>query len=624
MPLSARAATRRWTVRLLTGPLVIGLLVAWAGTASAHATVVSSFPTNGERLAHAPASVSIIFDQPVRLGAGGLQVLDSTGTPVASGPPTHSSPSTIREGLPGKLPDGAYVANYTVTSVDGHVVSGGIVFLVGNAVAGQVQRLTRHTTSVAGATDKLGQFLSYLGVFSVGGLAFFLAFILTGGPERRRLVRWCLLAAVVSLLGMLVTTGAQAALSNGSWHGAIEWAIVRDILSGSLGRQYGLQIIGLAACLWSLRRTGIGAQAAAFYGLLVSSGAFVLFGHAVASPERWLSIPADIVHAIFAAMWFGGLIGLVVVLRSRTRAARSSGELGPAPPTLGATRPSSAAPVLGAGSSAPAGSATATAVLSRNESVVSGPEAAGVTATGPATILRSTIGVVSRFSTMAAVSVSVLLVAGVLLAIAEVGSVHNLIDTGYGQILLVKVALVGILLLMAAYNRQLLLPHLVTAGGSPFDPSVRAGWRRLLATARIETAVVVAVLAVTAVLANGTPSNGAGAVVRPVPFAQTQPFGDGHVTLRISPNQALVNNMVVQFTGRDGAPTMMAESVSIYFTLPSLNVGPIVVDMVQSGIGRFVLTQIPAPPIVGTWQITLQVQVSAFEQPDVSFVDTVQ
>ena len=46
--------------------------------------------------------------------------------------------------------------------------------------------------------------------------------------------------------------------------------------------------------------------------------------------------------------------------------------------------------------------------------------------------------------------------------------------------------------------------------------------------------------------------------------------------------------------------------------------------MVKAGVGRFVLTNSPNPPIVGTWQIVLQVQVSEFSQPDVSFVDTVQ
>ena len=54
----------------------------------------------------------------------------------------------------------------------------------------------------------------------------------------------------------------------------------------------------------------MGRQFAAFYGLVIAAGAFVLFGHAIISPERWLSIPADVVHVVFAAMWAGGLVGL--------------------------------------------------------------------------------------------------------------------------------------------------------------------------------------------------------------------------------------------------------------------------------------------------------------------------
>jgi hypothetical protein len=58
--------------------------------------------------------------------------------------------------------------------------------------------------------------------------------------------------------------------------------------------------------------------------------------------------------------------------------------------------------------------------------------------------------------------------------------------------------------------------------------------------------------------------------------------------------------------------------------LPSQNVGPIETDMKKSGVGRFVLVNSPNPPVVGKWQVVLQVQVSEFSQPDVSFVDTVQ
>jgi copper transport protein len=237
-------------------------------------------------------------------------------------------------------------------------------------------------------------------------------------------------------------------------------------------------------------------------------------------------------------------------------------------------------------------------------------------------LLASTTGVVGRFSTMAGISFAGIIVAGTLLAVAEVGSVSNLFETGYGQLLLLKLGLVGLLLFLAGYNRYLLLPGLFAASESG-RAGVAWGWRRLVSTVRIEALGMVAVLGVTAVLANGTPSNGATAPP-PVAFSQSRPFDGGHVSLHISPNAALVNDWTVQFTDAQGAAADMAESVSIYLVLPSQNVGPIETDMKRAGVGRFVLTNSPNPPIVGEWQVVLQVQVSEFSQPNVSFVDTVQ
>ncbi len=115
---------------------------------------------------------------------------------------------------------------------------------------------------------------------------------------------------------MAVTGGAQSVLSGGGLSAVTHWSIDTQSFGGKFGEQCVAQLVGLAACLASLhlRRT-ISRQFAAFYGLLVAAGAFVLFGHALVSPERWLSIPADIVHVAFVAMWAGGLVGLVTVLR---------------------------------------------------------------------------------------------------------------------------------------------------------------------------------------------------------------------------------------------------------------------------------------------------------------------
>jgi copper transport protein len=372
-------------------------------------------------------------------------------------------------------------------------------------------------------------------------------------------------------------------------------------------------------------------QFAAFYGLLIASGAFVLFGHAIVSPERWLSIPADVVHVVLVALWAGGLVGLVTVLRRRTMAARRAGLLAGADGGVGAlpseVRPGAA--TIGSGMARAGGQGGAsTVLLERAAPPGSQPPTGAVGASDEfaangGEMLGDTARVVGRFSTMAGITFAGLVVAGTLLALVEVGSLANLFETGYGQLLLLKIGLVGLLLFLAAYNRLLLLPGLLAAAGRAGRDDIAWGWRRLTSTVRLETLGVVAVLGVTSVLANGTPSNGAS-LPAPITFHQTQSFDGGHVTLRISPNQALVNDWTVQFTAAAGQAADLAESVSLYLVLPSQNVGPIEQDMKKVGVGRFELVNSPNPPIVGRWQIVLQVQVSEFSQPDVSFVDTVQ
>jgi copper transport protein len=624
-------AARR--MALCAGALTALAVLGWAAPAGAHAAVVSSSPVQGAHLAHAPHTVTVVFDQPVRPDNGGLVVLDSGGQSIQTSF-SHPSPNTLRAVLPASLGSGAYVSNYTVTSVDGHVVSGGVVFLVGNVrVGASVAALARPRTTLTTWVDDFGQGLIYLGVLVATGLAFFLAFIFGVGPEWGRLRRLVVAATALGVIGMIVTGAAQAALTGGGIRALAHWSLDTQAFGGKFGQQCAAQLVGLAVCLVSLHLPARAArQFAAFYGLLIAAGAFVLFGHAVVSPERWLSIPADVVHVVLAAMWAGGLVGLVTVLRRRTASARRTGQLLSAGdrvdslPAVARSAPATVGPVL-ARAGLPGGAPTV--VLEREAppagSDVAHGEAArpGNAAASGGAALGDTARVVGRFSTMAGISFAGIVVAGTLLAVVEVGSVANLFETGYGQLLLLKIALVGLLLFLAAYNRLLLLPGLLAAAGRATRDDLAWGWRRLSSTVRLEALGLVAVLGVTSVLANGTPSNGAS-LPPPVVFHQTQAFDGGHVTLRVTPNQALVNDWTVQFTGAAGQPADLAESVSIYLVLPSQNVGPIEQDMKKVGVGHFELVNSPNPPIVGRWQVVLQVQVSEFSQPDVSFVDTVQ
>src|SRR6185503_16824709 len=69
--------------------LVVAALVAVAPSASAHATVVSTSPGDGQVVAVAPGVVSVRFDEPVQMQFGALRVFSPSGGRVDEGSPTH-------------------------------------------------------------------------------------------------------------------------------------------------------------------------------------------------------------------------------------------------------------------------------------------------------------------------------------------------------------------------------------------------------------------------------------------------------------------------------------------------------------------------------------------------------
>lgn len=71
-----------------------------------------------------------------------------------------------------------------------------------------------------------------------------------------------------------------------------------------------------------------------------------------------------------------------------------------------------------------------------------------------------------RFGQLAAVIVGVLVACGILMAAMLLKDFHTLFFTPYGQGLLLKLALVGSLLLLAASNKWLTVPRLIQAGFS--------------------------------------------------------------------------------------------------------------------------------------------------------------
>ena len=111
---------------------------------------------------------------------------------------------------------------------------------------------------------------------------------------------------------------------------------------------------------------------------------------------------------------------------------------------------------------------------------------------------RQATATASRFSAAAGWTVLALAVTGTVLGWRLVGGLPALVSTGYGQLLLIKVAVVLGVVAVAAWNRFVHLPRLLARP----DAAARAGLQSALQT---EAALLLLVLVVTGVLTSLSP-----------------------------------------------------------------------------------------------------------------------
>jgi len=609
---------RRLARGLLAVGLGLGLVAAWTGTASAHAVVESSSPSDGQRLVTAPSQVSLLFSEPVTTDLGGLRVLNASGERVDAGETNGSGSSTLSVGLRSGIGDNTYVISYRVVSADSHPIKGSIVFTVGTGATADVRSLLAGGAGGEKSFEVLGwlsRFAAYAGALTAAGLAFFLFFIHDGGPEAARLARFTRIAAFVGVAGGLGTAAAQAALATGrGWSGVFDLGVLQTVLTQNLDWATAMLIGGLAVVLLSLEVAGSTARRGlAFYGGLAAVLSFVLSGHPDEASNRWLAILTDAVHVSAAALWLGGLVGLLVVLVSRERLVHEIADAG---------ADAAADDYDGIRSGGPVGGNVA--LLE-----VTAPTAALEAVRGTATI-------VSRFSTLAVVSVLALWTAGATLAWIELGSREALTGTTYGRLILTKIGIVLVIAVAAAYNRFRLVPtineQLELAAAEDDDENAteaapdgpvagqaltvaRTALRHLRTSVALEAVAVVIVLGVTAALVNTPPGTSASATVAVID--QTQPIitGTPGTTLKlvVAPAKDGLRTLHISYYDADGHPFAVSGPVTVELSLAADQIGPIKRDAPSAGSGHFVIESILITP-PGTWQIDVVTRIGDFDQ----------
>ena len=155
-------------VALIALALAIGL-GAWPAQAYAHATLRQTSPAFKQRLASSPAQIRLHFDQGVKAFADSIEVLTTTGK-IVSGV-AHSGTSANDVVVPvGKLPRGGYTVRWHALSADSHSVGG--VFTFGVRMAAP-NVLEAYGASGPTRTEHVVRWLYFLSLALLsGGIAF--------------------------------------------------------------------------------------------------------------------------------------------------------------------------------------------------------------------------------------------------------------------------------------------------------------------------------------------------------------------------------------------------------------------------------------------------------------------
>ncbi len=397
---------------------VAGALLAGAAPASAHAALTGSDPAQGAVVDTAPTRVSLTFSEPVAVGDDSVRVLDPKGERVDKGDPANPSGTTYSVPLVSGLPDGTYTVAYQVVSADSHPVAGAFTFSIGAPSETTVSVSAQASDDgLVGWLYGFGRYVSYAG-FAVlaGGAAFVLACWAPGARVRavQRLVVSGWLALTAATLGLLMLRGSYTT-------------------SGRVGDVFDLELLG------DVLQTKTGAALVSRLLLLAAAALFiaVLFGAYARTADAAPDHPGDgdggepDKRDLTLGLALGGTVVAAGLAASWAMSEHASQGL-----QAGVAMPVDVVHLLAV--AAWLGGLTALLVALYRAPV------------------ETPVGrdAVRRFSRLAFGSVVTLAVTGVYQSWRQLGSWSAFTDTRYGQLLLVKIALVAVMVAVAFLSRR--------------------------------------------------------------------------------------------------------------------------------------------------------------------------
>jgi copper transport protein len=213
--------------------------------------------------------------------------------------------------------------------------------------------------------------------------------------------------------------------------------------------------------------------------------------------------------------------------------------------------------------------------------------------------------VVARFSAYAAGVLVALGVTGAFLAWRIVASWSALVETGYGRLLLAKIAVVLLVVAGAAWNRTRLVPQLVAADRRR---DRRSGASVVVRATGVEVGALVLALLLTGLLVDRSPEAAAEPPRAGNEYAQ---LGAIRVRASIAPLAVGPATVTLHLTDVEDEPTEGFEAPRARLTSTDVDLGEIVLASTAPGTyaGDVVL------PAAGTWQLQISLRTSEFDNP---------
>jgi copper transport protein len=524
----------------------------------AHALLVRADPPVNSQLREPPDELILYFSEPLEREFSSARVTDQDGNRVDEAVEFDDTDDALMRIELSELTPGYITVDWeTVSKVDGHRITGSYPITILNedgSVASEPPEGVTSTSAGAEADPERVVTKAVLLValsLVVGSLAF-LVFVTSamGADARERFERRDVTVLAIAFVVLIVAGIVDLLLQAVDIDTSVSQVINTQWGERWLWRHIALIVPAIALVLMfvrpTLRRTlALLALAAAIVYMVLVASS----GHAAAGGGAFWATGIDTVHLLGATVWIGmlGILAFFFFWSRREFEGQQRYEL-------------------------------------------------------QAIALR-------RFSLIAVLSVALLLFTGVVNAVIEVGSIGDLLDAGYGQMLLLKLGLLIPLLAIGLRNAYLLRPQIVqeTAERSTEQRREFIGEleTELNKTIRWELAIALAVLVVVGVLVQLTPTRGrVDTPEQTGPFVRTTDAEGLFVTLRVDPNEPGTNTFEVYLAGA----TDTVEQLRLEFQQPggfgSINRLP----MEASNPPTYYIGQGPFLTEPGLWTLTLNIR----------------